>query len=189
MIIYLQLFQDELNNEEMPNSKEDVPENAKEISNDNNLDKEKEKDKIIETSSSKTKKHINISDEISMKEDEIDEIATSRVEKNKEDNALKIEDKKCEKEDINKVMANDEEKATNKNDKIANRKNEEKKLISKKKKNVKGKKEKDNNTNPNLLGKKRTLNACRYIKGIPVIIDLSPDAEWYKILKKQKSQK
>ena len=31
--------EDELKNEEMPNSKEDVPENVKEISNDNNLDK------------------------------------------------------------------------------------------------------------------------------------------------------
>ena len=31
--------EDELKNEEMPNSKKDVPENVKEISNDNNLDK------------------------------------------------------------------------------------------------------------------------------------------------------
>ena len=116
-----------------------------------------------------------------MKEDKIDEIATSRVEKNKDD-------KKCQNEDIYKVLANNKEKATNKDYKIGNGKKDEKKLISKKKKNTKGKKEKDNNTNPNLLGKKRTLNPCGYINGIHAIIDLSPDAEWYKILKRQKSK-
>ena len=109
---YFSLFiqKDELNNGEIANSKEDVPENVKEISNDNNLDKEKEKDKIIETSSSKTKKYINNSDKISMKKDEIDEITASLVEKNKEDNTLKIEDKNCEKEDINKILGKDKEK-------------------------------------------------------------------------------
>ena len=105
------------------------------------------------------------------------------MEKNKEGNFTIIKDLECDKKDNNQVLVNKKEKTINEEEKIRHFKKEEIKLIFNNKENANIKKEKDNNKNTNLLGKKRTLNACVFINGIPVIIYLSPDVEWYKNLK------
>ena len=178
------------NNKEGANSIADAPENNKEIPKDNNMDKEMKKDKTTETITIITKKHnVNNSDEISVQKNQIAEIAAPMLKKNKEANTTIIKDKKYDKKDINEILVNEKGKTINEEEKISHVKKEENELISNNKENINVKIEKDNNKNINLLGKKRTLNACGYNNGIPVIIDLSPDAEWYKILKRKKGQK
>ena len=115
-----------------------------------------------------------------------DNIAALYIEKNKEDNVIKGEDNKYEKEGINKSLNNAKEKEKNKIGKCENKEN---KLISGEDKNSGDKKEKDNNKSLGLLGKKKGLNVGGCVERFPIVIDLSPNALWYQNLKKKKIQK